>query len=442
MLHRLLLVLVPSLSLLLLVIGCSSVASGPDQDASGTPVTAAFGDTSGAANSPTEPEPEASADCLGNSDLKKIRAEYTANPLRADRMYGTGRMCLEGRITSFLRERGGAIAGVNTTFGDNFGLQVTERTAPPIEWERWREWLISVSVGDVIEVECEIYGLRQPKKGYTYTPGTPILDECMLVDSDGKPLLPTSTPEPTWTPEPTPIPKPTRTPQPSPTPTKTPLPTPTFTLLERTRMNAGQCAKGGSEVGGKSPKEILPQADGSAFVKAAYYTDPGGRRRVSGGTTAVPPESPPHYRYWRYEPGPATDAFTCEAISYLEYPAPTLTTTEGEARIEEVANLADESCRNWIRAWREGNTFLDTQAVEARGSQGYGHRFSIEEIRPVNEGFALVLVNHRYGVRDWNDQHDAYIYIVYDVGDNSCRETEYAGEAWFRWPGVPPELKR
>ena len=265
MLRRLPLVLILSLSLLLSAIGCSSVTSEPSRDASGAPVTEASVSGSVGELSASDASPETSADCLSNSDIKKIHAEYAANPLRASQMYGTGRMCLEGKITSFHRERSSdRIDGVNAAFGDDLGLLITERTAPLVEWDRWHEWLISVSVGDVIEVECEIQGLRQPEKGYSYTPGTPVLSECTLVDADGEPLLPTSTPEPTDTPWPTP------TPEPSPTPTKTPIPTATLTPLEQTRMDAEQCVdRGRSDVDGKSPKEILPQADGSAFVKAA-----------------------------------------------------------------------------------------------------------------------------------------------------------------------------
>lgn len=154
---------------------------------------------------------------------------------------------------------------------------------------------------------------------------------------------------------------------------------------------------------------------------------------MSGGTTKVPPEAPPHYRYWRYEPNPASSDSHCTAISHSEYPAPIPTATEGEARIKDVAAFADESCRNWVRAWREGNTFLDTRVM---GPTVYERRFSIEEVRPVNEGFALVLVQHR------NDQRDHPIYMIYDIGDHSCRETEYAAEAWLSWPETPPELNR
>ena len=115
----------------------------------------------------------------------------------------------------------------------------------------------------------------------------------------------------------------------------------------------------------------------------------------------------------------------------------------------EVAQLADESCRNWIRAWREGNTFLRTQQMTAKHQDGtprQGHRFYIGEIRPATEQYALVFVDHKQttyhrqlGSRGWND---VPIYMVYSLVDNSCRETEHSAKAWETWPQVIPELQR
>lgn len=120
----------------------------------------------------------------------------------------------------------------------------------------------------------------------------------------------------------------------------------------------------------------------------------------------------------------------------------------GEARIKEVVSLADESCRNWIRAWGAGNTFLKTQAMMSRHSDGtpsQGHRFYIGEIRPATENYALVFVDHKQqsihrqlGGSDWND---VPLYMVYNLTDNSCRETEYSAKAWAAWPEILPELK-
>ena len=225
------------------------------------------------------------------------------------------------------------------------------------------------------------------------------------------------------------------------------LPIPTPTLLEQALMNVPQCI-----VGAKSPNEILPDPSGAAFVKAGWYSDPNGAERVSGGTLSVPPESPKYYRYWRYEPDPTSGTFACEEITFREYPAPVLTEVVGEARVEEVEHHASESCRNWVRVWREGKTFLDTDVRKfpRGGSEQPRRELRVEETRPVNERYALVLVHHRYkflissrpigGRATWSAWRTDPIHMVYDVGGNSCRETEYAATAWQLWPEVPPEL--
>lgn len=249
---------------------------------------------------------------------------------------------------------------------------------------------------------------------------------------------------PTWTPEPT------WTPGPSPTPTKTPTPTPTPTLLEQARTNGAKCISGG-RTGDGDRREVLADESGSAYVKAGLYKDPAGRERVSGGTTGVPPETPNHFRYWRYGQETGSSNFACKEISFMEYPAPVLKAPKGRARVQEVADLADESCRNWVRIWREGETFLNTEKRTAKRG-GWPTRFQlrIEETRPVNERFALVLVHHRHqyqtharpigGRATWSGWSTGRIYMVYDVTDNKCRETEYAANAWDFLPEVAPEL--
>lgn len=117
-----------------------------------------------------------------------------------------------------------------------------------------------------------------------------------------------------------------------------------------------------------------------------------------------------------------------------------------------MAELSDESCRNWLRVWRDGETFLDTHARQyVRGSNEPDRRFfRIRETRPLNERYALVWVDHehneirgyRIGRRPiWDQGRTDPIYMVYDVQDNSCRETTYAAGAWLNWPKVPPELE-
>ena len=275
---------------------------------------------------------------------------------------------------------------------------------------------------------------------------------CDLTAQTPQIVVVTATPEPTATANPGPAvptwtPGPTWTPQPSPTPTKTPFPTSTPTLLEQARMNATQCidTQERSAINEEFPEEILPSPSGSAFVKAGFYGSTGWRDHRGRWN---PSGMPQYYRYWRYEPGPVPATFACKEISFQEYPAPTLIAPRGEARIMEVAGLADESCRNWIKAWQEGNTFLNTQSMMSRHSDGsgrYSHQFPIGEIRPATEDFALVFIDHKQqvlhrqlGGRGWNDSP---IYMVYSVADNSCSETAYSAQAWHAWPNILPEIR-
>ena len=218
-------------------------------------------------------------------------------------------------------------------------------------------------------------------------------------------------------------------------------------------MNAAECITRGRTAEGEPPDEIIVEQSGAAFIKAGWYSDPSGVERVSGGTISVPPESPRHYRYWKYEPDPASGTFACREITFREYPATVVLSAPGdEARVNEVADLADEICRNWVKAWRDGETFLDTHARKfpRGGSEQPRHQFSVEETRLVNERFALVLVHHKHkmqlssrpigGRATWSEWSTDPIHMGYDVGDNSCRETEYAAPAWQLWPEVPSDF--
>ena len=187
---------------------------------------------------------------------------------------------------------------------------------------------------------------------------------------------------------PTSTPEPTRTAVSFPTPTKLPTPTSTFALLQQIRLKDWECIGGGRD----KPKEILHQSDGAFLVKAGLYRDPVSSDYSNGGVTGVPPETPDHYRYWRYEYDHRSETYDCEEVTFREYPAPTTTASEGVALAKEVRDLADESCRNWVRVWREGDTFLDTDARASVGrtSAPARFRFRVKEVRPVNGRFALV----------------------------------------------------
>ena len=251
---------------------------------------------------------------------------------------------------------------------------------------------------------------------------------------------------------PTQTPGPTPTPGPSPTPTRTPLPTPTPTLLQQARANGANCIPNHDPHRRNRRWEILVQEDGTAFAKAGLFNDPARRERVSGGTVGVPAEAPAYFRYWKYGPQPGSTEFACKQISFREYPPPVLKGQDPKALTREVDGLADESCRNAAKFWRDGESFLDTDARRTAGTGGWPTRFQLrlKETRPVNERFALALIHLSRQVQlkprpiggraTWGDWTTDSIYMVYDVTQNKCRETEYAAKAWQTWPAIAPEL--
>ena len=281
------------------------------------------------------------------------------------------------------------------------------------------------------QIEEEAYGLRRElesncqrevKRLFADIQGANVMER-------EAPTREPPTPQP-WTPAPTWTPESAWTPEPTPRPTATPLPTPTPTLTELALAGALQCVNeensdGRIEVGGSKPHEVLVQEDGSAYIKAGYFLDPGGHYRVSGGTVYAPADAPPHFRYWRYLPGPVHGTFACHQIPFDEYPVQIPNLIKDERSYKEVAKLADEMCRNRLRAWREGNTFLNT-------TPNSGGRFSVEEIRPVNERYALAHVKRTLG--HGRNTRSNPIYLVYDVSGHSCRETIFSADAWRAWP--------
>ena len=73
------------------------------------------------------------------------------------------------------------------------------------------DWMLYVSVGDVVEAECEVASLTSAEDPPERIPGTPGLYGCVLLKTPGV-TLPTPTPTPT--PEPEPTFEPTETPMP------------------------------------------------------------------------------------------------------------------------------------------------------------------------------------------------------------------------------------
>ena len=255
---------------------------------------------------------------------------------------------------------------------------------------------------------------------------------CQLLDQT--PVVVTATPEPTdtpvpgptvptWTPGPTYTPAPTWTPMPSPTPTITPGPTPTPTLRDLAVTNAPQC---------------LPPENRTASI--LRDKDRYGVIADEGGTALVKAKLPEQgWRYWRYEPGPVRGTFACKPVNYEAYPIPTPVALTGEGRTMQVAAMADEVCRTWVREWNGRGTFTNIEY-----DSYYDRKFRLVEVRPANEEWALARVSGEWAyaddfVQQWSSLGD--IYLVYSLDSHTCVETEYSARAWQIWPEIPPTLE-
>ena len=158
--------------------------------------------------------PASSSGCLGADGIRKIRAEYAANRVRAQETYVGKRICLMGTISSFYEGEGRS--RINMTVGEDarFSLSHIDRVLYPgplstaeedrLRWFAWRAWMLETNVGDTVEAECEIDALASAIENPKRTPGTPLFRYCQRVIGGvlWTPPIPTPTPAPT----PTPIP--------------------------------------------------------------------------------------------------------------------------------------------------------------------------------------------------------------------------------------------
>ena len=212
MLNRPLLLI--ALSFLALAIACSAgtplasgpstlstpVASGPSSLSSPSPLASS--------PAPTQMQPqEQTSSCLGADGIREIRAEYAANPIRAQETYIGQRLCLRGTISSFNEvEHSNEDVNyikVNAAIGDEARFSV----GPPRQDQRWpdgltrrgwRAWILTTNVGDVVEADCWIEALKSsPRENPKRTPGTPLFRDCRLLIAGGL-----------WTPPPDPTPTP------------------------------------------------------------------------------------------------------------------------------------------------------------------------------------------------------------------------------------------
>ena len=188
--HCTLLVLTISLFLLLLT-ACSVASDSPGAGQSAN---------TGKSGPPAWATTSASGECRDAEYVRKMKADYRANYLRAHKTYQPGPLCLRGTVES--TDTIGTEAGrVDVSVGDEVGFRIryTEPnvefdwtirvpTIPPDaegeellrmedelwakqeaeqerltdEYERpkieWLDWVASLSVGDVIEADCQFGG--------------------------------------------------------------------------------------------------------------------------------------------------------------------------------------------------------------------------------------------------------------------------------------------
>ena len=145
--------------------------------------------------------------CPGCSTVSEIRAAYAANPLRAENTYVGERMLIGGRVKFFGEHKGSGLIfarfenGARITQGRVDGGLLP--STPSDEVREWREWLLSKSIGDVIQAECLIVSLASPEGSPTSEPGTPGTAGCKRLTESGEVV---TRPAPTPTrPAPTPI---------------------------------------------------------------------------------------------------------------------------------------------------------------------------------------------------------------------------------------------
>ena len=160
--------LLPLLCLLFITHGCSSLSPGAEESApKSNPPASALTPEPPALGTPSPARETSQQDCLDNDSVGEIRAEYEANPFRAEETFVGERICLKGKIESFHEER--SQRGVSLGIEDNWRIRV-DKLLPGYgeteelldyerEWEQWADWLMSSSVGDTVEFECMIDSL-------------------------------------------------------------------------------------------------------------------------------------------------------------------------------------------------------------------------------------------------------------------------------------------
>ena len=264
--------------------GDSAAVPAPPERATGeSSVFSVLASTPAVSSQEPTPEPGWQPRCFNYEGVQEIRAEYAANPVRAQDLYSNGLLCILGRIDSI------SLAGdVRINFEPGWDFALGPHTDPPTyqlptnpqlsseeeeafwEWEKgmhmeqqrwaewkglhWWEWVKTLNAGDSIMLECSF--------GWVYGPddvlphGTPHIDGCWLpsvldeldslpipamsnatsvstpIPTEPVPAIALPTPTPTSEPSPSATLVPTPTLTPAPTAAPTPVPTPTVRAVE------------------------------------------------------------------------------------------------------------------------------------------------------------------------------------------------------------------
>lgn len=160
---------------------------------------------------------QSTSNCRGEDYIREVRTEYEANPHRARQTYIGKRQCVTGTITEFPSSaKYGISVSVDAGAGADFSVAYWERSRriefdwdiPPgltdaqqdaksaelqREYERLEQeridgaeafdtWVMTLSVGDSLAAECEIWEFMTPEHYPDQEEGIPLFGGCELVD--------------------------------------------------------------------------------------------------------------------------------------------------------------------------------------------------------------------------------------------------------------------
>ena len=205
--------------LVLLTLACASTPASTNS----TQTTSAASQLQGTLTPAEKRVSEKILECAGPGAIKDIRAEFAANPLRAEEIYVGQRLCLKGEIVSFNKrgsdrntgQRADSWVVVSVGEGAQLSLRYSDwerwstANLPDGEWREtrdpWQEWMLGGSVGDTVEAECTVRRFTSRGNHPDKSPGIPLFIDCLRVVDGALWNAPAPTPTPV---PPTPTPQP------------------------------------------------------------------------------------------------------------------------------------------------------------------------------------------------------------------------------------------